>query len=235
MHFCKSFLEEGSGGSLSQENLDGRDSDGTTIPKLTLNLGDEKRESYGDEETDVPDADEGKEDGKDDETSGNGDEESEEEDKSDGTTASRYNEEQDLVSMKSDPGYSEIGVWDNKVGGGGSENARQNELENIMEKLKEVYDMIHKVIKKWNNSDITEKPSEEETNVTDSVNEEEEKTSTDVTTEEESEKEPLSYTSSAPTKYNDNTDKAMTEKKKRRKRQKKKRRHRRIRRIRRRQ
>ena len=132
-----SFLEEGSGGSLTQENLDGRDSDGTTIPKLTLKLGDEKREGYGEEEKDVPDVDEGKEDGKDDETSGNEDKESEE-DKSGGTTDSRYNEEQDLVSMKPDPGYSEIGVWDNKVGGGGSENARQNEQENIMEKLKEV-------------------------------------------------------------------------------------------------
>ena len=250
MHLCKSFLEEGSG-SLSQENLNGRDSDGTTIPKLTLKLGDEKREGYGDEEKDVPtekypDVDEGKEDGKDDddETSGNEEgsptaglnpKESEEEEKSDETTALIYNEEQDLSSIKPDPGYSEIGVWDNKVGEVGSETARQNELENIMEKLKEVYDMIHKVIKKWSNFDITEKPSEEETIVTDSVNEEEKNTSTGVTTEVASEKEPLSYTSPAPTEYNENKDEPMTEKKKRRKRQKKKRRHRRIRRIRRRQ
>ena len=261
MHFCMSFLEEGSGGSLSQENLDG--SDGTTIPKLTLNLDDKKRKSYDEDENNVPtekypDVDEGKDDGQNDDDEASGDEdastkagpnESEEEENGDGTAASSYHEpepepEPDLSSIKPDQGYSEIGVWDNKVGEGGSETVRENELDNVMEKLKEVYDMIHNVIKKWDNSDINVEPlfqqkfvepSGEEENETNSVNEEEGNTSTEVTTKVGNEKEPLSYTSQSPTEYNTNTDEATTEKKKRRKRQKKKRRHRRIRRIRRRQ
>ena len=255
-----SFLEEGSGGSLSQENLDG--SDGTTIPKLTLNLDEKKRISYDEEKKNVPtekypDVDEGKEDGQDDEASGDedastkaGPNESEEKEKGDGTAASSYHEpepepEPDLSSIKPDQGYSEIGVWDNKVGEGGSETVRENELDNVMEKLKEVYHMIGNVIKKWDNSDDTiveplfhqkfVEPSGEEERETDSVNEDEGNTSTEVTTQVGNEKEPLSYTSPAPTEYNTNTDEATTEKEKRRRRQKKKRRHRRIRRIRRRQ
>ena len=149
--------------------------------------------------------------------------ESEEEERGDGAPTSANTGEQEMSSNNPDPAFSEIGVWDKK---GGEAEARQIELGNIMDKLKEVYDMIHTVIEKWTNSDTTEEPSSYNTS---------QAFNTEVNTEMEEGNKPSSDTSQAPTTYNENQEEAVTGKKKRRKRQKKKRRHRRMRRIRRRQ
>ena len=229
------FLSEGSGDST--ESFNGEDGEGgTTIPKLTINIGGEKGTTVGEEEENdptekYPDADEEKEE-RIDELKGydagrlGPDLESEEEERGDGAPTSANTGEQEMSSNYPDPAFSEIGVWDNK---GGEAEARQIDLGNIMDKLKEVYDMIHNVIKKWTNSDTTEEPSSYDTTPASGT--------TEVNTEmgNGDGDEPSSDTSAAPTTYKENQDEADTGKKKRRKRQKKKRRHRRVRRIRRRQ
>ena len=229
------FLSEGSGDST--ESFNGEDGEGgTTIPKLTINIGGEKGTTVGEEEENdptekYPDADEEKEE-RIDELKGydagrlGPDLESEEEERGDGAPTSANTGEQEMSSNYPDPAFSEIGVWDNK---GGEAEARQIDLGNIMDKLKEVYDMIHDVIKKWTNSDTTEEPPSYDTTPASGT--------TEVNTEmgNGDGDEPSSDTSAAPTTYKENQDEADTGKKKRRKRQKKKRRHRRVRRIRRRQ
>ena len=231
-----SFLE-GSGDTT--ETVNGADSDGTTIPKLTLNLGGGKTESFVDEEENTstekyPDADEAKDAGVDEEdkeASGDEDEDtsptaSQDLEKEEETRApvTENEENRELILVDPDPNFKEIGIWDENGAEGGSDtDARQIEIDNIMEKLKEVYDMIHSVINKWNN--FKEPPSSQTP-----------AQYTEVTTEGENGEEggTSSDTSPAQTEYNEDEDKAVTGKK-RRKRQKKKRRHRRIRRIRRRQ
>ena len=231
-----SFLE-GSGDSTETVNVE--DSDGTTIPKLTLNLGGGKTESFGDEEENVstekyPDPDEAKDAGNEEGKEASGTEDASptegqdvEEEEETRAPVTENEENQDLSSIKPDQGFSEIGIWDEKGGEGGTDgaDARQIEIDNIMEKLKEVYDMIHSVINKWSNS---EEPPSSQTPAQ----------YTEVTTELGNGNGEggglLSDTSPAPTEYNEDQDVEETGKKRRR-RQKKKRRHRRIRRIRRRQ
>ena len=230
-----SFLE-GSGDSTETVNVE--DSDGTTIPKLTLNLGGGKTESFGDEEENVstekyPDPDEAKDAGNEEGKEASGTEDASptegqdvEEEEETRAPVTENEENQDLSSIKPDQGFSEIGIWDEKGGEGGTDgaDARQIEIDNIMEKLKEVYDMIHSVINKWSNS---EEPPSSHTPAQ----------YTEVATELGNGEGggPSTDTSPAPTEHNDDQDEAVTGKKKRRRRQKKKRRHRRIRRIRRRQ